>query len=107
MALFGIYGQHTVDACPWNNIENAKILRDFAATSNEALAKKYKINQIVGQYHTALEHSFLWILDAQEAHLLTDFCVEAKLAKINDLKIVPMITFNEGVVPGLKKIHSL
>jgi hypothetical protein len=61
----------------------------------------------VGQYHTALEHTFLWILDAQEAHLLTDFCVEAKLAKINDLKIVPMITFNEGVVPGLKKIHSL
>jgi hypothetical protein len=107
MALFGIYGKHTVDACPWNNIENAKILKDFAAMDIGPLAKKYKINQIVGQYHTALEHTFLWILDAQEAHLLTDFCVEAKLARINDLKIVPMITFNEGVVPGLKKIHSL
>ncbi len=107
MALFGIYGKHTVDACPWNNIENAKILKAFAEANIGPLAEKYKINKVLGQYHTALEHTFLWILDAEEAHLLTDFCVEAKLAKINDLKIVPMITFNEGFIPGLKKIHSL
>jgi len=43
----------------------------------------------------------------EEAHQITDFCVEVKVAKFNELKIVPMITFNEGVVPGLKKIHSL
>ncbi len=107
MALFGIFGKHTVKACPWNNIEHARILKDFAEADIGALANKYKINKVVGQYHTALEHTFLWIVDAEEAHLITDFCVEAKLAQINDLKIVPMITFNEGVVPGLKKIHSL
>ncbi len=107
MALFGIYGKHTVDACPWNNIETARMLKTFAESDIGPLAKKYKINSIVGQYHTALEHSFLWVVDAEEAHLVTDFCVEAGIAKINDLKIVPMITFNEGVIPGLKKIHSL
>ena len=107
MALFGIYGKHTVNACPWNNIENAKILKAFSEAEIGPLAKKYNINQVVGQYHTALEHTFLWLVDAEQAHLLTDFCVETKLAKINDLKIVPMITFNEGVVPGLKKIHAL
>ena len=107
MALFGIYGKHTVDACPWNNIENARILKAFAEADIGPLTKKYKINEVLGQYHTALEHTFLWIVDAEEAHLLTDFCVEAKLATFNDLKIVPMITFNEGVIPGLKKIHSL
>ena len=107
MALFGIYGKHTVDACPWNNIENAKLLKAFAEADIGPLAKKYKINKIVGQYHTALEHTFLWIIDAEAAHLLTDLCVEAGLAKINELKIVPMVTFTEGVVPGLKKIHSL
>jgi len=63
--------------------------------------------KVLGQYHTALEHTFLWIIDAEEAHLITDFCVEVKVAKFNELKIVPMITFNEGVVPGLRKIHSL
>ncbi len=26
MAVFGIFGKHAVDACPWNNIETAKIL---------------------------------------------------------------------------------
>ncbi len=107
MALFGIFGKHTVEACPWNNIEHARILKDFAEADIGPLANKYKINKVVGQYHTALEHTFLWIIDAEEAHLITDFCVEAKLAQINDLKIVPMNTFNEGVVPGLKKIHSL
>ncbi len=43
----------------------------------------------------------------EEAHQITDFCVEVKVAKFNELKIVPMITFNEGVIPGLKKIQSL
>ena len=71
------------------------------------MRRKNKISKVVGQYHTALEHTFLWIVDAEEAHLITDFCVEVKVAKFNELKIVPMITFNEGVVPGLKKIHSL
>ncbi len=107
MALFGIYGKHTVDACPWNNIENAKIVKEIAEADMGPVAKKFKINKVVGQYHIALEHTFLWIIDAEEAHLITDFCVEVKVAKFNELKIVPMITFNEGVVPGLKKIHSL
>jgi len=69
MALFGIYGKHTVDACPWNNIENAKILKAFAEMDIGPLAKKFKINKILGQYHTALEHTFLWIIDAEEADM--------------------------------------
>ena len=40
MALFGIYGKHTVKACPWNNIENAKNLKGFAEADMEPLAKK-------------------------------------------------------------------
>ncbi|MCH7915037.1 MAG: hypothetical protein IH856_18725 [Deltaproteobacteria bacterium] len=84
-----------------------KILKVLQRRIWSLLRRKNKISKVVGQYHTALEHTFLWIVDAEEAHLLTDFCVEAKLAKINDLKIVPMIIFNEGAVPGLKKIHSL
>ena len=46
MALFGIYGKHTVDACPWNNIETARMLKTFAESDIGPLAKKYKINSI-------------------------------------------------------------
>jgi hypothetical protein len=61
MALFGIFGKHTVDACPWNNIENAKILKDFAGADIGPLAKKYKINQIVG-HHFRFLHMYLWTI---------------------------------------------
>ncbi len=107
MALFGIYGRHTTEACPWNNIQTAKRLLDLAESDLESTAKKYKINGIIGQYHSALEHTFLWVTEAEDPHLIQEFCVSTGLATINELKIVPLITFQEGVIPGLKKIHSL
>ena len=30
MALYGVYGSHAVEACPVNNLENAKTLVAFA-----------------------------------------------------------------------------
>ncbi len=107
MALYGIYGQHTTEACPWNNIQTAKRLLDLAESDLKSTAKKYKINGIIGQYHSALEHTFLWVTEAEDPHLIQEFCVSTGLATINELKIVPLITFQEGVIPGLKKIHSL
>ncbi len=107
MALYGIYGKHTTEACPWNNIQTAKRLLDLAESDLKSRAKKYKINDIIGQYHSALEHTFLWVVEAEDPHLIQEFCVATGIATINELKIVPMITFQEGVIPGLKKIHSL
>ncbi len=107
MALYGIYGKHTTEACPWNNIQTAKRLLELAESDLESTAKKYKINAIIGQYHSALEHTFLWVAEAEDPHLIQEFCVATGIATINELKIVPMITFQEGVIPGLKKIHSL
>ena len=107
MALYGIYGKHTTEACPWNNIQTAKLVLGLAESDLESTAKKYKINGVIGQYHSALEHTFLWVVEAEEPHLIQEFCVTTGIASINELKIVPLITFQEGVIPGLKKIHSL
>ncbi len=107
MALYGIYGKHTTEACPWNNIQTAKRLLDLVKCDLESTAKKYKISGIIGQYHSALEHTFLWVVEAEDPHLIQEFCVATGIATINELKIVPLITFLEGVIPGLKKIHSL
>ena len=106
MALFGVYGSHTTEVCPWNNIDTAKGILQVVGSDIESAAKKFKIETIVGQYHSALEHTFLWILDAEDPHLIQQFCVETRIASFNALKIVPLITFNE-VVEGLKNIHSL
>ncbi len=107
MPLYGVYGRHTPEACPLNNIETAKHLHALAQGELKATAERYRIDAIVGQYHSALEHTFLWVVEADNPHDIQAFCVVTGLASINELKIVPLITFQEGVIPGLKKIHAL
>ncbi len=107
MALYGIYGKHSVDACPWNNIETAKMLLNLVESDLETKAREYRISRVAGQLHSALEHTFLWVVEAEDPHLIQDFCVATGVASINELRIVPLITFREGVIPGLKKIHAL
>ncbi len=53
MALYGVYGSHTTEACPVNNKEIAQRLVQFSETDLEPIATKYKINQVVGQFHSA------------------------------------------------------
>ena len=107
MALYGIYGSHATEACPWNNLAIAKGVLAAAESNLESVAKEHKISRIIGQYHSALEHTFLRVVEAEDPHLIQDFCLATGIASFNSLKIVPLITFQEGVVPGLKKIHSL
>jgi hypothetical protein len=107
MALYGVYGSHTPETCPVSHRRNAEALVKFADTDLAAAAGEYKVNRVVGQYHSALEHTFLWVLDAEDPHLIQRFCIETGIASFNTLKIVPLITFSEGVVPLLKKIHGL
>ena len=106
MALFGIYGSHTTEACPVNNANVARGITQPTAADRESLAKRYKINTIVGQYHSALEHTFLWIVDAEDPHLIQQFCIAAGIASFNAIKIVPLITFND-VIETVTQIHSL
>jgi len=107
MALFGVYGEHTVDACPLNNEDSRKvILNGRQVFQNSTMLKdKYKINKIVGQYHSALEHTFLWIMDADDPHLLQQAAIESGMASFNSVKIVPLSTFDD-VVEKCQKMES-
>ena len=107
MSLYGIYGKHTVEACPSNNKEVAERIVAFAELDLTPILAKYKIHKIVSQYHSAFEHTFLWVVDAEEAHLIQAFVFETGLSSFNELKIVPLETFKEGVLPLIKKAHGL
>jgi hypothetical protein len=107
MALYGIYGSHTVEACPLNNREMAEKVTALSFTDLGEVARKYKINRILGQYHSALEHTFLWVLEAEDPHLIEQFCLDSGVASFNTLKIVPLITFQDGVMARIKEIHGL
>jgi len=106
MALYGIYGRHEIATCPWNNKENAQRVIQIASSDLSQMLPKYKINKILGQYHSGLEHTFLWILDAEDPHQIQKFAVDSGMASFNEVKIVPLETF-AGVVEGAKKIHGL
>ena len=70
MSLYGVYGSHTVEACPVNNLENGKKLISFAESDPTPFLSKYRINNVLGQYHSAFEHTFLWIVEAEDPHLI-------------------------------------
>jgi len=105
MALYGIYGKHTPERCPWLNEEIGKMVMEYPDDIISKMGKKYKMNKVVGQFHSALEHTFLWIFDAEDPHLLQNFVEDTGVAKFNFLKIVPLITIKE-VVEGSKKRWS-
>ncbi|MGI9565874.1 MAG: DUF3303 domain-containing protein [Nitrosopumilus sp.] len=104
MALYGISGRHTTEACPLNNSVNAKMVLGTENMDIEKIAQGYKINKIVGQYHSALEHTFLWIVEAEDPHLIQEFCIAGGIASFNEVKIIPMITF-EQVIQTVKKVN--
>ena len=68
MGLYGIYGSPTTEACPLNNVETRKAVLEHGPKIVEE-ASKLNI-KIINQYHSALEHTFLWVVEANDVHLI-------------------------------------
>lgn len=105
--LWGIYGVHDKHDCPVNNRETAKQVIALHAMDLRPLMEKYGVTEIVDQYHSGLEHTFLWAVKTTQPHQLEGFSVELGIARWNKLKIVPLGTFGEGVVPAVRALHGL
>ena len=95
MDLYGIYGSHTTEACPLFNKDNRKLLLDTAAGFEET-AGRFGV-KVVAAYHSGLEHTFVWIVESDNAHAIQDLMVESKVAKWNATKIVPLKTLQNVV----------
>ncbi len=105
--LWGIYGAHDKHDCPVNNRETAKEVIAVSMKDLRPLMAKYGVTAIVDQYHSGLEHTFLWAVKTKEPHKLEEFSIELGIARWNDLKFVPLRTFKEGVVPMVRALHGL
>ena len=106
MALYGIYGRHEIRDCPLNNSETRKMVAQIAKTDMSSVLPKYKINEVVGQYHSGLEHTFLWIFDAEDPHLIQQLAIDSGMASFNEVKIVPLMTFDDVVRETGKIDHN-
>ncbi len=104
--LWGIYGAHNRHDCPVNNRETAKEVIAISMMDLGPLMEKYGITAIVDQYHSGLEHTFLWVVETTEPHKLEEFSIELGVARWNDLKFVPERTFKD-VIEGVTALHGL
>ncbi len=103
MALYGVYGSHTTESCPLNNQENRRaVIEGGPLFKQVAEAANVKV---VSQYHSPLEHTFLWVLDAKDAQTIESLMIQAGIAKFNAVKIVPVLTFDD-VIEKCKKIEG-
>jgi hypothetical protein len=102
MALYGIYGEHTQEACPLYNKQNRQLLLR-GSTNIEKNAQKYGV-KILHQFHSGLEHTFLWVVDADNAHTIQDLMARTA-GTSNTIKIVPLITFQD-VIESCKQIEE-
>jgi hypothetical protein len=69
----------------------------------EKNAQKYGV-KILHQFHSGLEHTFLWVVDADNAHLIQDLMARTA-GRFNTIKIVPLVTF-QGVIERCKQIEE-
>ena len=106
MARYGIYGSHTPETCPIYIRKFARVFAEIAELDPADLASAYGIHEIEARYHSALEHTFLWVVEAEDPHRIEAFAIDTGLASFNTLEIVPVHTFEE-TVDRLKVAHGL
>lgn len=87
--LFGVFATHSPESCPLNNKCSKKIFLQMQSKL-KANQKKFSVSKIVGFYISVLEHQWIIILDAANAHDIEQLCIEIGISAISTTKIVPI-----------------
>jgi len=90
--LFGIFATHSPESCPLNNKNSKKIFLEIQKNMKKNL-KKFNVNKIIGFYMSVLEHQWIIIIDAKNAHNIENLCIAVGISAISTVKIVPMNDF--------------
>lgn len=98
--LFGIFAVHSPALCPLNNKSSKKIFLGIQEKM-KATQKKYNIKKILGFYMSVLEHEWIIIMDAKNAHDVEQMCIAVGISATSTVKIVPINDFHK-VVASLK-----
>ncbi len=93
MSLYGVYGEHTIADCPLNNKKTRQIVYNTQANLQgdaEAVGAK-----LIAQYHSGLEHTFLWVFESPDAKRLEEIMIKTGPASFNACRIVPLLSFDQ------------
>jgi len=100
--LFGVFAIHSPESCPLNNTRSKKIFLEIE-NKIKLYSKKFRITKIIGFYMSVLEHEWIIIMDAKNAHDIEQLCIAVGISSISTVKIVPMNDFRVA----LKKISKM
>jgi hypothetical protein len=99
--LFGVFASHSPESCPLNDKNSKKIFLEISKKI-ELSIKKHNIEKIVGFYMSVLEHQWIIILDANNAHDIETMCIDVGISATSTVKIVPLNEFSKVI----KKLTS-
>lgn len=94
--LFGVLAVHSPELCPLHNKNSKKIFLEIQRKI-KANQRKLHILKIVGFYVSVLEHQWVIIVDAKNAHDIEQLCINVGISAISTVKIVPINDFNKVV----------
>ena len=93
MSLYGVYGSHTIADCPINKKENREIVYKAQSSLKQAAEAIGAI--VVAQYHSGLEHTWLWVFESPDARRLEELMIKTGAASFNACTIVPLLSFDQ------------
>jgi len=99
--LFRVFTIHSHESCPINNADSNEIfmkLREKLETEK----KKYNNVTVMEFYMSVLEHEWMIIIDAINAHDIEKLCMDVGISSLSTVKIVPMNLYSDT----LKKFQS-
>jgi hypothetical protein len=93
MPLFGIFAIHSPESCPLNNKQSRDTLIQID-DKIKTITEKFHVKKIHGFYLSVLEHEWVIIVEADNAHEIETMCIEAGISAFNTVKIVPLNNFD-------------
>lgn len=94
--LFGVFAVHSPESCPLNNEKSKEMFIQVQEKMDENIAK-FNISKVIGFYMSVLEHEWIIILDAQNAHDIEKMCIEVGISSVSTVKIVPMNLYSDAI----------
>lgn len=87
--LFGVFATHSPESCPMNNKCSKKIFMQIQGKL-EKNQKRFSVTKVLGFYMSVLEHQWIIILDAKNAHDIEQLCIAIGISSMSTIKIVPV-----------------
>ena len=99
--MFGVFAVLSPESCPLNNEESKKIFKEMKKKI-ETNISRFNVRRVVAFYMSVLEHEWVIILEAENAHDIEELSIAVGISSYNTVKIVPLRYFDDVI----KKLES-